>query len=84
MDLIEQKPENKKDLVKMLEVVKDCRTFDAYPPLDEDGVASSSDHVNRTKRGFSLCFELVSSREPRGRAPGDWVLDGLVALFTAG
>lgn len=50
IDLVEQKPENKKDIVRMLELVVDCHQFDAHPPLEEDGLASSTDKVDRKKR----------------------------------
>lgn len=48
--MVEQKPEHKKDLVRMLEIVPDCHLFDAHPPLEEDGLASSTDKVDRKKR----------------------------------
>ncbi|PAV60264.1 hypothetical protein WR25_07127 [Diploscapter pachys] len=50
VELVEQKPEHKKDLVRMLEIVPDCHLFDAHPPLEEDGLASSTDKVDRKKR----------------------------------
>ena len=50
MELVEQKADNRKDLVRMLEIVSSCRMFDGHPPLLEDGHASSTDKVDRKKR----------------------------------
>ncbi|CAB3399951.1 unnamed protein product [Caenorhabditis bovis] len=50
VELVEQKPEHNKDRVKMLELVLNCHEFDAHPPLEEDGLASSTDKVDRKKR----------------------------------
>ncbi|CAJ0947097.1 unnamed protein product, partial [Mesorhabditis belari] len=62
--LVEQKPESKKDLVRMLELVADCHQFDAHPPLDEDGIASSTDKVDRKKR--------QNNDENDVKKAGDW------------
>ncbi|CAJ0574931.1 unnamed protein product, partial [Mesorhabditis spiculigera] len=64
VSLVEQKPENKKDLVRMLELVADCHQFDAHPPLAEDGIASSTDKVDRKKR--------QNGDEKDMKTAGDW------------
>ncbi|CAD6185347.1 unnamed protein product [Caenorhabditis auriculariae] len=58
VELVEQKPEHKKDLVKMLELTRRCHEFDAHPPLVEDGLASSTDKVDRKKRQHKDDSEL--------------------------
>ncbi|KAK6026624.1 PAN domain protein, partial [Ostertagia ostertagi] len=48
--LVRQTTEQLRDVVRMLEIVANCHAFDDSPPLEEDGLVSSTDKYDRKKR----------------------------------
>uniref|UniRef100_A0AC35UAR7 Apple domain-containing protein n=1 Tax=Rhabditophanes sp. KR3021 TaxID=114890 RepID=A0AC35UAR7_9BILA len=60
VQLMAEAPKHKKDIVRALEIVVNCRQFDPVPP-PSDQVISSSDKVDRTKRQHTFQEPIKSS-----------------------
>uniref|UniRef100_A0A915AI18 Apple domain-containing protein n=1 Tax=Parascaris univalens TaxID=6257 RepID=A0A915AI18_PARUN len=63
--LVPEKPINKQDMVRALEIVVDCHEFDPFPPL-ADPFVMSSDRVTRDKRdvGYRRPVEALGPWSP--------------------
>ena len=61
IQLIKEKPRNKRDVIRTLELVIDCHKFDPFPPLGEDGVVASTDKVPRSKRDSENYLEIETT-----------------------
>ncbi|KAE9554146.1 hypothetical protein FO519_002626 [Halicephalobus sp. NKZ332] len=61
IQLIGEKPRNKRDVIRALEIVIDCHQFDPFPPLGEDGIVTSTDKVPRSKRESENYLEIETS-----------------------